>query len=84
MGRNYKRNPRPENIEPKTSADVQSIRKTPQPTVKKQFAKQGNIKPNLERKTTYTKNHRQPTLSPTTHPILPQQGRDTGASRTKS
>ena len=55
MGRNYRRNPKPEYHEPKTSTDVQPIRKKPQPTVNKQLAKQGNIKPNLERKTKYTK-----------------------------
>ena len=63
MGRNHKRNPKPENNEPKTSADVQPISKNPNPTVNKQLAKQGNIKPNLERKTTYPKSLDNPPLA---------------------
>ena len=39
MGRNYKRNPKPEYNEPKTSADVQPIGKNTYPKVNKRESK---------------------------------------------
>ena len=39
MGRNYKRNPKPEYNEPKTSADVQPISKNTNPIVNKRETK---------------------------------------------
>ena len=42
MGRNYKRNPKPEYDEPKTSADVQPISKNPNPTVNKREDKEAS------------------------------------------
>ena len=55
LGRNYKKNPKPENNEPNNLPRGAAHKEIPRPTVNKQLAKQGNIKPNLERKTTYTK-----------------------------
>ena len=55
-----------------TADSEQTIRKT------------RKLQVHLERKITFIKNRGQPTLSPTTPPILLKQGRDTAASRTKS
>jgi len=40
MGNNYRRNPKPENNEPKTSTEVQPVRKNPNPRVTKREDKE--------------------------------------------
>ena len=40
MGRNYRRNSKPEYNKPNTSADVQPVRKNPTPTVNKRENKE--------------------------------------------
>jgi len=80
MGRNYKRAYRPEYNEPKNLHRRAAHKKTPYPN-SEQPRKVEKPQQN-SRKKNPSRTHQQPTYSPMTDPILPQQGRGEGASRT--